>query len=142
MSLPYGPLYHWSPRRCRASIIRRGLRPTCPTSTTISFADLFDSYTPGKQGTHYEVEDEVVSFQAVCLGMTPSHAWNLSGACDFRPGARWDLWQVVLDEGDLVFPQPLIGYRQEEIRVGNRIPKSRVWHVGTRVIGPQRWSHA
>jgi hypothetical protein len=136
------PLYHWSPRKYRKGIIRRGLLPTCPTATTLSFADLLEAYGPGKQATHYEVEDDVVSFKAVCLGVSPAHAWLLSGACDFRPGSRWDLWQVRLDDEDKVFPDPHLGAQVYEIRVGNRIPKSRVWHVGTRVQGPQRWSHA
>lgn len=58
------PLYHWSPTVNRASIRRRGLRPTCPT---------------GARGL------------AVCLGTSPVDAWALTPR---EPGVEYDLWQV------------------------------------------------
>lgn len=111
MSLVLPVLYHWSPSKHRAAIIRRGLRPTCPTATR------FDDST-----------------LAVCLGTSPSHAWSLSGAVFGEKGEEWDLWQVTLDEGDEVHPLPFFGHRLDEIRVANRIPKRRLWLVGTRAL--------
>jgi hypothetical protein len=118
MSLVLPVFYHWSPEASRKAIVRDGLRPTCPT----------------------EVHGE--SQKAVCLGTSPSHAWSLCGALRATQGDVWDLWQVSLDEDDWTIPLPFFGYRLEEVRVANRIPKGRVWHVGERTVGARRWSHA
>lgn len=111
MSLVLPVFYHWSPTENRPRINRYGLRPTCPT------AGRFDD-----------------TFKAVCLGTSPSHAWSLSGAVFAERGQSWDLWQVTLDVDDEVHPLPFTGYRLEEVRVANRIPKSRVWYVATREV--------
>lgn len=57
-------------------------------------------------------------------------------------GETWDLWEVELDVGDEVHYVPHFGGGLSEVRVANPIPKRRVWHVGTRVVGAQRMSHA
>lgn len=122
MSLPVPPLYHWSPAERRKGITRHGLKPTCPTASPMG---------PPMPGGAREVDPEAF-VHAVCLGMSPSHAWSLSGALWAERGDVWDLWQVTLDDGDEVHPLPFFGYRLGEIRVANRIPKRRVWHVGER----------
>lgn len=109
MSLVLPVFYHWSLAAHRPSIVRRGLRPSCPTSTRYEESTL-----------------------AVCLGTSPSHAWSLSGAVFAEKGDVWDLWQVGLDDGDEVHPLPFFGNRLEEVRVLNRIPKRRLWLVGQR----------
>lgn len=121
MSLVLPVLYHWSPETCRASIRRRGLKPTTPTAY---------------------LED---SFLAVCLGTSPSHAWSLCGAIWADRGSSWDLWQVTLDDIDHVHVLPshgADGHRLQEVRVANPIPKARIWHVGSRTVGARRWSCA
>lgn len=132
MSLVLPVLFHWAPIECRPGIIRRGLKPTCPTAVPMSAPIA---------GTHHarEVDPEGTTL-AVCLGTSPSHAWSLCGALFAERGSRWDLWQVTLDDGDEVHPLPFWGHRLDEIRVANRIPKSRIWHVATRTVGARRWS--
>lgn len=125
MSLVLPPLFHWSPVACRAKINKRGLRPTCPTAATFS---------PPIEGTTIRYIDRDATVKAVCLGTTPSHAWSLSGAIFAERHSEWDLWQICLDEDDEVHPLPFFGNRLDEIRVANRIPKSRVWFVATRKV--------
>ena len=114
MSLVLPPLFHWSPHTAHEGIRRRGLRPSCPTASA-----------------HHD-EGTVL---AVCLGTSPSHAWWLSGNARDTCGGTWDLWQVILDEADDVHVLPSLGvdgHRLGEVRVANRIPKSRVWYVASR----------
>lgn len=125
MSSPLPPLYHWSPGHRRRQIVRYGLKPTCPTAVRYSAAVI-----PGTVNGRW-LDDDTTAM--VCLGTSPSHAWSLSGDVMAAKGEAWDLWQVVLDDGDEVHPLPFFGYRLDEIRVANRIPKSRLWLVGQRV---------
>lgn len=82
--------YHWSPSRNHDSIIKRGLlvpklHPRLTDVVTCS---------EGHRNPH------------VSLGMTPIHAWNLSGGFLFYRAReqglireipfKWDLWQVIL----------------------------------------------
>jgi hypothetical protein len=127
VSLVLPVLYHWSRTENRARINRHGLRPTCPTGTVFS-----------PTGHVLDPDDEAASFNAVCLGTSPSHAWSLSGDITGGHGDSFDLWQVVLEDDDEVHPMPFHGYRLEEIRVANRIPKSQIWYVGTRVVDDRR----
>lgn len=125
MSLVLPPLYHWAPSERRAGIIRRGLLPRTPTGVTIG-----PTFARTNRGPRpYDPDGTTV---AVCLGTSPSHAWSLSGALCAERGAVWDLWQVTLDDGDEVHPLPFWGYRLDEVRVANRIPKRRVWWVAER----------
>lgn len=123
------PLYHWSPLSARAGIVRRGLKPTCATSCSMM--------PPGDdhRGMHYDEDDEVFTFKAVCLGTSPIHAWALSGDISAEYGEAWDLWEVRLDDQDRVFPHATIGGVLDEIRVANVIPKTRVLWVGERLHG-------
>lgn len=127
MSAALPVLYHWSPRARRAGIVRRGLRPTCPTAPRYSAAII-----PGTANGRW-LEGDDHSVRMVCLGTSPSHAWSLSGAIMAEHGELWDLWQVTLDDEDEVHPLPFYGYRLDEIRVANRIPKRRVWWVAERL---------
>lgn len=124
VSLVLPNLYHWSPVARRGGITRYGLKPTCPTSVPIGVR---------LPGGAREVDPEASAF-CVCLGTSPSHAWSLSAGVWGTVGNWYDCWQVTLAEEDEVHPLPFYGYRLEEIRVNNRIPKARVWHIGTRQV--------
>lgn len=135
MSIRISELFHWSPADRRASIIKRGLRPSTPT--------LIEQFVEEGEGPFMlRPSKGVDTVKAVCLGTTPSHAWSLCGAIWGDRDETWDLWQVSLVAGDEIRVMPCDDAELGEFRVLHRIPKSRVWHVGTRVIGPQRWSHA
>jgi hypothetical protein len=137
VSLPIPSLYHWSPLDRRDRIVKRGLRPSTPTAV-----ERFEEQGAGARMLRPSLGFDTA--KAVCLGSSPSHAWSLCGALWGERGSCWDLWQVTLvDEDDtVVMPSDEGGARFGELRVLNRIPKARVWHVGTRIIGTQHWSHA
>jgi hypothetical protein len=122
MQLP--ALYHWSPRDRRKQITRRGLAPGCrPTIGTISAVGGADDTGDGRH--------------MICLATDPVTAWALSGA---MPWARdlamtWDLWQARLERADEVHVLPNWGPRITEVRVANRIPKSRVTWLAERSAG-------
>jgi hypothetical protein len=122
------PLYHWSPPEARPGIVRRGLRATCATSASM--------LPPGEahKGMHYDEDDKLWMFNAVCLGTSPYHAWALSGDISAKSGEVWDLWEVRLDDNDLVFPHAFRGGGIDEIRVANHIPKTRVLWVAERRV--------
>jgi hypothetical protein len=110
-------LYHWSPRERRRNIENRGL-------------------LPGRRNVLFDEETDPAyrAFRqpAVCLAPTPSSAWGVSGMAFGRKGGTWDLWQVSLDPADEVEVRRIDGRRIMEVRVHNRIPKSRVWWVASR----------
>lgn len=116
--------------------MKRGLRPSTPTHVE-RFADV------GKGPRRLLPSLGCDTAKAVCLGTSPSHAWGLCGAIWGERGSTWDLWQVNLEEGDKVITMPSdAGHRLGEVRVLNRIPKSRAWLVGARTVGAQHWSMA
>ena len=123
-------LYHWSPSRNRAGIAKRGLVPRTPVGWLRDVVPMV-----AKLRGHEVIDVEPEQRVGVCLGTSPWHAWNLSGAWG-KPGEEWDLYSVVTDEGDEVLIRPLQGDVVEEVRVLNRIPKRRVWYVATRVVSP------
>lgn len=125
LNLP--PLYHWSRPASRAGIVRRGLKPTVETSA--SMVPVIEI-----MGKHFVEEDELYLFKAVCLGTSPYHAWALSGDISASIGEIWDLWEVRLDDDDLVFPHATKGGIIDEIRVANHIPKTRVLWVAERKV--------
>lgn len=134
MSLVLPDMYHWSPIEARAGILRRGLLPR--TYTAIAS----HPWKPGEvKDGHYltDIVDETV--RAVCLSATARTAWCYSGALNAERGSVWDLWEVRLaSDDDEIHVQPFLGYIMNEVRVVNRIPKSRVWHVATRTVGARK----
>lgn len=136
MSTALPVLFHWSPAERRVKITRNGLRPSTPT--------LVETFAGAQGPRSLERSEGFTTAKAVCLGTTPSHAWSLCGAIWGHKDEVWDLWQVTLDTDDKtrIMENPYSGYRLGEIRVLNHIPKSRIWHVGTRTVGSRRWSHA
>lgn len=136
MSIYLGPLFQRSPLRCRASIRKRGLRPTTDTAVC-------DHPTPPNLG-HIMVDHELENVKAVCLGTSPALAWGLSGVWSAERGVGdvWDLWEVNLADTDEVHVLPEFGQRMDEVRVLGPIPVGRIWHVGARTVGRLRWYHA
>lgn len=122
MSFVLPVLFHWAPASKRRGIVRYGL-------------------LPGQPPTCMDSEDAPEEYRqtAVCLGTSPSHAWSLSGDLYATPGDTWDLWQMNLDDNDLVIPLPFEGFRLQEIRVANRIHKRRVWYVASRVVSENEY---
>jgi hypothetical protein len=111
-------LFHWSPSDRRKQIIRHGLMPgSRPTIGSI----------PSVHDGH----------QVVCLATDPLVGWSLSGNMSWARdlGVDWDLWQVSLADDDMTFVRAEYGGHIQEVRVGNRIPKSRVTFLGTRLAG-------
>lgn len=110
------PVYHWSPRDRLKGIRRHGLLPGKPPTV----------------GTVSAVHDEV---QVICCSPDPLLAWRLSGDCSWaREVPVWDLWQVELRESDRVYIRSEFGPRVWEVRVANRIPKSRVRWLAERAV--------
>ncbi|MCU1488289.1 MAG: hypothetical protein JWN67_5035 [Actinomycetia bacterium] len=132
MSLVLPPLFHWSRSSSRASIIRRGLRPTTMTAVWVR------PDRPVPVPRHAVVDVEAESLLAVCLGTSPSTAWNLSGRISAEKGEAWDLWEVQLGPDDEVHFRPVYGDDLDEVRVVNRIPKSRCWLVAQRTVPTTR----
>lgn len=94
--------YHWSPSDRRDSIETHGLQIGSPRTTRMEDWDCpWLSFAP-----------------------TPSEAWMLSGAT-LDQGRRWDLWQVMLDVGDV----ERVG---EEIRTRTPVERGLVRYVGSR----------
>lgn len=122
MSSNLGPMYHWSPRDRIKGIKRLGL-------------------VPGKRNvagpTYHDPEDpdmgEFVQ-PGVCLSPDPATAWAYSHGA-WRSTGVFDLWQLSLVSTDEVHILPQWGARIVEVRVHNRIPKSRIVWVGEREVG-------
>lgn len=135
MTVYLGPLFHWSPIERRASIRKRGLTPR--TSTVVC-----NHPVPREATGHFVADHDLELVKAVCLGTSPALAWALSGVWSAQPGSVWDLWEVNLDDDDEVHVFPVRGQQLAEVRVLTPLPARRVWHVGSRVRGRQRWYHA
>lgn len=116
MSEVLGALYHWAPVDRRVGILQQGLVP---------YANAV---------CHGEVEGRSLSYPYVCLGLTPSGAWGLSGGSDSDVQGEydWDLWQVRLADSDHVDVLSTWGAVLREVRVRNAITADRVWWVATR----------
>lgn len=122
MTTELGPLYHWSPRERRKSIDRLGLVPGKK-----NFAGYGD-YTNSVTG-----EDEVYLQPSLSFSTTPATAWNYSHGV-WKTAGTFDLWEVYLLPEDEVHINPMWGSRIIEVRVHNRIMKSRLVWVGERTI--------
>jgi hypothetical protein len=120
MSTDIGALYHWSPRERKKGIIRLGL-------------------VPGKKKYPYvnnvTGEKEVYTQDSVSFSLDPATAWNYSHGC-WKSTGVFDLWMVFPIPTDEIHIQPTWGGRIIEVRVKNRIPKSRLILVGERTVSP------
>lgn len=115
------PLYHWSPRDRLASINKYGLLPR-------------KRNVRGPIYHNEEDESEGEFLQTgICFSPTPATAWNYSHRVFNVPGT-YDLWEVALAPEDEVRILPMWGDNIVEVRVFNRIKKSRLTWVGERVI--------
>jgi hypothetical protein len=113
MRLP--PLYHWSPQSRREAIRSEGLKPYSPPAVSMD---------PSSEWAH--------GFGCVCLGLSASAAWGLSGDLQHLTDEAWDLWQVGLADSDEVRIRAEFGPKIQEVRVFNPIPADRIWWVGQR----------
>lgn len=117
MSRPF-LLYHWSPRSRRKGIVRHGLCPRKPGVIT--------EWRP----------------PYVCFCRFPNTAWALSATHSGKQGT-WDLWSVW---SDVAAPyttlnnarNPKRSWWLTEYRSFHRIPKSKIWHVGSRQFKPRK----
>lgn len=124
MSTELGPLYHWSPRERLPSIKRLGLVPG--RLNLINDTSYVNTVT-GKR--------EVYRQDSISFSTTPATAWNYSHAV-WRSTGTFDLWEVHLLPLDEVHINPMWGGRIIEVRVRNRIKKSRLIWVGERTVAP------
>lgn len=116
-----GPLYHWSPRERLNSIRRLGLVPGRRSITIDADTD------PARR----RYRQDSVSFS-----LDPATAWNYSHGV-WRSVGTFDLWVVRLVPTDEVHVNPMWGGRIVEVRVHNRIPKSRLIWAGERTVTPK-----
>lgn len=118
-----GPLYHWSPRERRLKILHSGLLPLQRNVLGPVFHGL-DGEDDGR-GEFLQ--------PAVCLSPTPATAWAYSHGA-WKTEGVFDLWEVRLDHTDEVHILPMWGDHIVEVRVHNRIPKSRLIWIGERTV--------
>lgn len=128
MSAQLGPLYHWSPRDRRASILRLGLVP----GRRNFHGPVFNGPGVDENGEDIVVPGEWRA-NYVCLGTTPVRAWKYSHGA-WKSTGTFDLWSATLEDSDEVHVNPFWGDRIIEVRVHNRIPKSRLIWVGERTV--------
>jgi hypothetical protein len=118
-------LYHWSPTKNRKSILHDGL---CPGKK----ANLNGNEIPNPQYRH----------NCICFGLTPSAAWSLSAEIYGRripKRQEWDLWMVWSNVEKYTTTTGSPGrWQMTEYRIFDRIPKSKIWHVGTREFVPRK----
>lgn len=108
-------LYHWSPRERLPSIKRSGLMPGKQPFGCTSIGSVHDGEP------------------VLCFSTDPAAAWAYSiGA--FRLTGMFDLWQAFLNDSDAVHYRSDYGPRIIEVRVANRIPKSRLVWIGERSV--------
>jgi len=103
-------LFHWSPIGRRKRIEKEGL---CPGNLS---------------------KDKDWRPPYICFSRSPSIAWGLSAMTTDEPG-YWDLWMVWSTEvpkGWETLSTDGSG-KPTEYRVYDRIKKSKVWYVGTRL---------
>lgn len=123
MTLALGPLYHWSPRERRKSIDRLGLVP----GKRNVCGPVYRWDADGNESR------EEFRQPMLCFGVTPAVAWAYSNDVWKHPGT-WDLWEVHLIDTDEVHVLSNYGPRIREVRVANRIKKSRLVWVGERTV--------
>lgn len=117
-----GPLFHWSPRDRRASIDRLGLVPGRRNVAGPIWHSADGDRSLGEYRADY-----------VCFSLDPVTAWAYSHGV-WKSTGTFDLWQVWLEPTDEVHVLPMWGDRIVEVRVRNRVKKSRLRWVGERTV--------
>lgn len=130
MTASLGALYHWSPRDRLSSIKRLGLVPGKRNIT----GPLYHGTPENLENWENEDLGAGEFFQSgICFATDPASAWSLSHGV-FRVLGTYDLWQVSLVDADSVEILPQWGARIREVRVRNRILKSRLIWIGERTV--------
>lgn len=106
------PLYHWSPRERRNSILKHGL-------------------VPNKLSKDKEWRPPYI-----CFSKTPSLAWSLSGMMSDIYG-EWDLWMIWSSLVEYKTLNYLNSHHTIEYRIFHRVYKKDVWYVGSRINDPK-----
>jgi len=105
-------LYHWSHIARRKSILKHGL-------------------VPGKKS-----RCGLWRPPYVCYADTPQRAWLLSGK-NCKERHFWDLWALWSDDVPKGWETLQNGWNRSgkagEYRIYDRVPKSKLWYVGSRV---------
>jgi hypothetical protein len=104
-------LYHWSPIERRPSILKLGL-------------------VPGKLS-----KDKIFRPNYICFSSSPSLAWGLSGLRSEIFG-EWDLWMTYSNIPTKYITRSVCNKPRccLEYRIFERIPKSKIWYVGSREL--------
>lgn len=109
-------LYHWSPKSRRGGILRRGLRV----------------------GSRHAVHSRGWRADYLCYSDSPSFGWAYS-ANTTTEEQEWDLWMVWSTSlPDLKKRFDHKGRRPAEYRSKRHVPKSEIWHVGSRTMAPRK----
>lgn len=116
-----GPLYHWSPRDRRNAIEKVGLVPGMVNFHGPTYHD-----PEHPEGGEYRQP-------SVSASLDPVTAWTYSHGA-WKSTGTFDLWCFELKSGDAVHVQPFWGGRIVELRVANKILKSRLIWVGERTV--------
>lgn len=129
MSTTLGPLYHWSPRDRLKSIKRYGLLPGKRSPLGPHFHG-----TPDNPNTdNVDLGEGEWLAPWICTATSPVRAWDYSHGA-WRSVGTFDLWSIVIDPTDEIHFQPIWGKEIIEVRIHNRIPKSRLIWVGERTV--------
>lgn len=134
MTSHLGPLYHWSPRDRLSSIKRLGL---VPGKRGVTGPVWHGNATNQNISPNEDIGEGEWLAPYVCFSPTPVRAWEYSHGA-WRSEGTFDLWSVVLTETDEVHINPQWGAHIIEVRVHNRIPKSRLVWVGERTVEPRK----
>lgn len=108
-------IYHWSPRERKNSILRLGL-------------------VPNKLSKDKEFRPNYI-----CFSKSPSLAWGLSAAMSEIYG-EWDLWMLWSSIPSYYRTHSVCNKPKccVEYRIFERIPKSKLWYVGSRIHLPNK----
>lgn len=104
-------IYHWSPRRNRASILMHGL-------------------TPYKPAIRHDFKPAYI-----CFSNSPSYAWALSPAINRQIFTTWDLWMTWSNVTSKLTRCRFNALpHAQEYRVTEAISPRKIWFVGTRKV--------
>lgn len=123
MTSSTGPFYHWSPRSRLSGIRREGLMPGKPSVGG-------NVYPLGANGAEDRTKPPWRQ-NSVSASPDPATAWTYLGPAR-RVGGAFDLWQFWLAPEDKIVRRRRENGVVVEVRVGNRIRKSRLHWIGER----------